>query len=101
MKIDLNGAYRAYAKSSTTLPQPGEKAPGKGSRTLSATTDRVSISSAAAQHSELDKLSHGIAAEADGAVAPERLAALRQAVQSGDYNIPTEKLAEALLNAYV
>lgn len=101
MKIDLNGAYRAYTKSSATLPQQSEKSAGKSSRTSVGQMDSISISSEAAQKSEFDKLLHNTATEADAAVSPERLSSLRQAVQSGDYRIPTEKLAEAVLNAYV
>lgn len=101
MKIDLNGAYRAYAKSSATLPQQSEKSAGKNSRPAMGQMDSISISSEAAQKSELDKLMHSAAAEADADISPERLSNLRQAVQSGSYHVPTEKLAEALLNAYV
>lgn len=101
MKIDLNGAYRAYAKNSTTLPLPGDKAAGKDDRVSAGNIDRVSISSEAAQKSELDKLVHSAAAEADAAMSAEKLSQLRLAVQSGEYNVPTEKLADAVLDAYV
>lgn len=101
MKVDLNGAYRAYAKSSVTLPQQGEKSAGKNNRPSAGQMDSISISSEAAQKSEFDKLLHNNAAEADAAMSPERLSSLRQAVESGEYHIPTEKLAEAVLNAYV
>ncbi|MEG0541945.1 MAG: flagellar biosynthesis anti-sigma factor FlgM [Angelakisella sp.] len=101
MKIDLNGAYRAYAKNSTTLTQQSDRMPGKEERLPSGNLDRVSISSEAAQRSEFDRMVHSAAAEVEAGTPASRLGELKQAVQSGQYHVPTEKLAEAILNAYV
>ncbi|MEG2073172.1 MAG: flagellar biosynthesis anti-sigma factor FlgM [Angelakisella sp.] len=100
MKIDLNGAYRAYAKTNTAISQQGEKHSGK-EKAASGNIDRVSISSEAAQKSEFDRLVHSAATEADTGISSARLSELRASVQAGTYNIPTEKLADAVLNAYV
>lgn len=99
MKIDATGAYRAYAQNSLTQPQQErERAAAQPSREHK--QDRVSISSAAAK-SDQDRMVYTVAAEVEAKGSPARLQELRQAVAAGQYKVPTEKLADALLSAYV
>lgn len=99
MKItDLNGAYRAYAKN--TAPGCGQqKSAQKEDRTVAGQQDRVSISSAA-HKDEVDRLVYSTAAEVEAKVTAGRIGELKQAVADGTYQVPAEKLAEALLSAY-
>lgn len=99
MKIDATGAYRAYAQNALSQAQQEREknAPQRGQEPKQ---DRVSIS-AAATRSEQDRMVYTIAAEVEAKASPARLQELRQAVSAGQYQVPTEKLADALLSAYV
>ncbi|MEG1686666.1 MAG: flagellar biosynthesis anti-sigma factor FlgM [Angelakisella sp.] len=102
MKIDATGAIRAYTRTPAVTPkaaQPQEARPGMPQQ------DRIAISSAAhqnaAQKTELDKLVRNTAAEVEASVSTARLDELRQSVAAGEYRVPTERLTEAILNAFV
>lgn len=99
MKIDVNGAYRAYTKNNV-VSTPKSRDGQKEGRVSSAQQDRVSISSAAHKN-DIDRLVYSAAAEVEAKVSPARIAELKQAVGAGEYRVPTEKLAEAVLNTYI
>lgn len=99
MKIDVNGAYRAYAKN--TAPQPAQdKSAGRGESRITVQQDRVSISSAAHKN-DIDRLVYSTAAEVEAKGSAARVSELRQAVAAGSYSVPTERLADAVLNTII
>ena len=102
MKINPTAAYQAYGKISEyghssrrggaagaqAAPQPGK-------------TDRIQISPEATRQLEVEQLSRSIMAEIREPASPERLEALRNAVQKGEYNIPTDQLVDAVMRHLV
>ncbi len=96
MKINPTAAYQAYNKYGRAPRKVGplgeipaaEKA-GK--------TDRIQISQEATRQLEVEQLSRSILAEIREPASAERLESLRNAVQKGEYNIPTGELVDAVM----
>ena len=103
MKINPTAAYQAYGKISEygrssrrtgaaadvrPAPQPGK-------------TDRIQISPEATRQLEVEQLSRSIMAEIREPASPERLESLRNAVQKGEYSIPTDQLVDAVMRHLV
>lgn len=99
MKVELNGAYRAYAQNSAVTPQNGDRRKAE-EPVAKGQQDRVSISQSAYK-GELAQLAGTTASEIEQQVSTARIGELRQAVAAGRYHVPAEKLSEALLSAYV
>lgn len=103
MKINSPGLehYQSYVKS---VKNNGEnsaaKAKGKGAASAS-NTDKVTISASAAQRAETSRLAAALSSEVEGAASPERMEALRAAVQDGSYQVAAEDVADAILDRLV
>lgn len=102
MKISPTAAYQAYNKISehslssrrpsgiTDLPvQKAEN------------TDRIHISPEASRQLEVEQLSRSILSEIKEPASPERLESLRNAVQKGEYRVPTGELVDAVMRHLV
>lgn len=61
-------------------------------------TDRIAFSEMASKNSVALKSVQNDAAEIENAASPERLSGLALQISQGTYNVPTEKLAGAILN---
>lgn len=99
MKIEINSAYKAYAKNSVQQAQQ-ERAAQKNGKTENGQRDRVSIS-ASAHRNDFEKTVYNAAAQLEAQASPARLGELKQAVQSGSYSVPAEKLADSILNTLI
>ena len=101
MKINVTGLeqYQRYAKP----VKPGEGAVSAGiARTVGASnTDKVTISQSAAQRAEAGRLVPALSAEVESTAAPERVEALRQAVQDGSYHVSAGDVADAILDRLI
>ena len=64
-------------------------------------TDKISISPAGARQADVDHLTKSVLAEIQRPASPERLDALRTAVQSGAYRVPAGDLADALMRRWM
>lgn len=97
MKIDVNGAYRAYTQQTATV----QAAKKQGDKAAAATQDRVSLSTAAYSKSDLDRLAYSTAAEVEAKGSAARVSELKTAVAQGSYHVPSDKLTEAVLNTLI
>lgn len=100
MKINSQGIerYQSVVKQVKT----GDDAHGKTSagKLTSAKTDKVTISGDGAARAEISRLASSIAAEVDSPASSERIDGLRQAVEQGTYNVPSEDIADAMLDIF-
>ena len=102
MKINPTAAYQAYNKISehshaarrlgAASELPAQKAEN---------TDRIHISPEASRPLEVEQLSRSILAEIREPASAERLESLRNAVQKGEYNVPTDRLVDAVMRHLV
>ena len=67
----------------------------------SGNTDKVTISQGAAARAEAGRVASSLAAEVEGSASPERMEALRRAVQDGSYEVPSVDVADAILDRIV
>lgn len=96
MKINAAAAYqyyKAYMPSSA-----GEQQVSAVRRETPGKTDVVSISGDASQRSPLARLAQDISAQLETSVSPSRIQSLRTAIENNEYRIPSEVLADSMLN---
>lgn len=96
MKINPTAAYQAYNKYGRTPRRIGSVA-GDSAAEKTGKTDRIQISQEATRQLEVEQLSRSILAEIREPASAERLEVLRNAVQKGEYNIPTGELVDAVM----
>lgn len=99
MKINPAAAYDQYqtrVNGTKNGPAAGAKGAGKAAR-----ADKVTLSGEAAQRAEQSRLASALAGEVESAASPERLAALHDAVQAGEYHVSSEDIADAMLDMKV
>lgn len=102
MKINPTAAYQAYNRISErnrTLRRTGLAAEGMAPK--AGNTDQIQISHEGARLVEAEQLSRSIMAEIQEPASPERIESLRRAVQSGSYNVPTDRLVDAVIRHFV
>lgn len=97
MKINPSLISSIY-KANTPAESRGEKA--APSTAAGAKTDMVFISRQGAGLSEVSRLTQTIARELDKEPSAQRLEQLRTAISKGEYHVPTEQLASAILGVY-
>lgn len=98
MKINPSAGFEQYQKYVKSLKNGEASAPaaGKPGAPNSAKTDKVDISGQAAARAQLSGFAAALAKEVE-AHGAERLTALRAQVQSGEYKVAAEDLADAIL----
>lgn len=99
MKIELNNALRAYSQNKAVKTAPKE-IKSSDNHSIAAGQDTISISSTAAQRSEVELMVKNGASEIEKAAAA-RVAQLKESVAQGTYHVATEKLADAVLSTIV
>ncbi len=82
--IKHNAAIGSYVSNSNAAKPSGGQAK----------TDKVAIDS---RNFSAERYSATVAAELSNEVSPEKLNSLKEAVESGNYKVPAELLADALL----
>lgn len=94
MRIENNRAIQFYqrTKAATTV-----KKEESGSALSSAKTDHVSISAEAVRKYELESAGQNIALDVENEASASRLQQLSAQIEAGEYRIPTESLADAIL----
>lgn len=60
-------------------------------------TDRIEISAAGTELSQKSKIINDVAKEINKPVSPERIAQLKDQINSGNYKIPSDQIAEAMM----
>ena len=103
MKTNPTAAYQAYNKISDyghTLRRTGAAGETPAAE-KSGKTDRIQISQEATRQLEVEQLSRSILAEIREPASAERLESLRNAVQKGEYNVPTDRLVDAVMRHLV
>lgn len=102
MKINPAAAYQAYNRISEHTPalrRIGLTVEGGAAK--AGNIDQIQISQEGARKVEADQLTRSIMSEIQTPASPERIESLRQAVQKGTYNIPTDKLVDAVIKHFV
>lgn len=102
MKINPTAAYQAYNRISEhnrTLRRTGLMT--EGGVPKAGNIDQIQISQEGARKVEAEQLSRSIMAEIQTPASPERIESLRRAVQSGSYNVPTDRLVDAVIRHFV
>lgn len=94
MRIDRNQALKFYESAKNI---PSVKTDNAAVPAGSSNTDRISISSEAARHSELGSTVQHIAAEVEGSVGSARLQQLSAQIEAGEYHVPTSRLSASIL----
>ena len=99
MKINPSAALQAYGK----IPDYGHAPRRTGtvmetqSPQKAGVTDRIQISPQATRQLEVEQLSRSILAEIKEPASQERLETLRNAIQKGEYHVPTSQLVDAVM----
>lgn len=99
MKINPSLVSNIY-KANTPAEITGEKGAAVVTTAAAAKTDTVVISRQGASLRETSRVVQTIARELDQEPSTERLEQLRQAIGKGEYRVPTEQLAKAILGVY-
>ena len=100
MKINPTAAYHAYNKISEHL-RPVRMEETAGQPVQPGKTDQIQISPEAARSQEVEQYARTVTAELCRPASQQRLDALRTAIQNGEYHIPTEKLADAMMKKWL
>ena len=100
MKINPTAAYHAYNKISEHL-RPARMEETAGQPVQTGKTDQIQISPEAARSQEVEQYARTVTAELCRPASQQRLDALRTAIQNGEYHIPTEKLADAMMKKWL
>lgn len=94
MKIEGIFPRKIYAAKAAAVP----KAAGAGSApSVGRGADSISISAAGAKSIGMTKAAQDIAREALQETSPERIERLKEAIQTGEYHIPVQAVADAIL----
>lgn len=99
MKINPTAAYQAYSRISERV-RPVRMEESGEQPFCSGKTDQIQISPEAAHSQEVERYSRAVAAELCRPASPERLEALRTAIQNGEYHVSAETLADAMMKKW-
>lgn len=105
MKINPSGGYGLYqpyvsSVKSGEVAQVDTKANemrAKGA--AAANTDKITFSGEASAKAEIGRVTSTVSAEVNSLGSAERLAALREQVQAGTYEVSAEDIADAIIGA--
>lgn len=96
MKIEGIFPRKIYAAKAAAAP----KASGVGSApAVGRGADSISISAAGAKSMEMTKAVQDIAREAVQETSPQKIARLKEAVQTGEYSVSAQAVADAILRS--
>ncbi|MDL2327148.1 flagellar biosynthesis anti-sigma factor FlgM [Ruminococcaceae bacterium OttesenSCG-928-A11] len=100
MKITSSGLEH-YQSVVQSVKQNGDDAPKNKMEKAAGRSDKVTLSEQAAARAGISRLASAMAAEVEGGASAERIEELREAVQSGDYNVSSEDIADAILDVKI
>lgn len=103
MKVNSSPGFSKYQNYMSSIKnsdsQPGKLQSEGLARVTGGKTDTVTLSGDAAVRAETNRVVGAAVAEAENLGSAERIAALREKVQSGEYYVSTDDLASAILNS--
>ena len=101
MKVNPAAAFHIYQKAADYTRPSHPREGARGAARPGAKADQVQISPEAARRQEVEQLAKSVTAQIMAPASPQRLEALRQAVQENAYHVPAGQLAEALMKNWL
>lgn len=105
MKINPSGGYGLYqpyvssVKSGEVAQADTKAKETKAKGAVAANTDKITFSGEASAKAEIGRVTSTYSAEVNSFGSAERLAALREQVREGTYQVSAEDLADAIISA--